>query len=360
MKRVLHVVTYMGRGGLETMLMNYYRQMDREQVQFDFLVHRDFEADYDREILDMGGKIHHVSRLIPWSRSYQGELKAFFREHPEYRIVHVHQDCLSSVALKAAKDCGVPVRIAHSHCASQDRNWKYLVKRHYAKQIPLYATDLFACGEQAGAWMFGDVKFQVINNAIDSEKYVYSPETASRVREAFGLRDALVVGHVGRFDPVKNHTFLLDVFQELAALRPDSRLFLVGKGPEEAEMQRKAERLGLKDKVIFAGLRNDVHELMQAMDVFVFPSHYEGLPVVTVEAQAAGLPCLLSDRISDECVCTQGLVRMKSPDDPPKDWAKEILTCAETKRTDRRQEIRDRGFDIVQAAQALQEFYLSK
>lgn len=360
MIRVLHIVTYMGRGGLETMLMNYYRQIDRKQVQFDFLVHRDFEADYDREILEMGGKIHRVSRLIPWSRAYREELKAFFRSHPEYRIVHVHQDCLSSVALKAAKDCGVPTRIAHAHSASQDRNWKYFIKRHYMKQIPTYATDLFACGAEAGNWMFGGARFQIVSNAIDSKKYVYSAETAARVKDAFGLRDALVVGHVGRFDPVKNHVFLLDVFRELVSLRPDARLLLVGKGQKEAEIRQKAERLGLQDKVVFAGLRNDVHELMQAMDVFVFPSLYEGLSVVTVEAQTAGLPCLLSDRISDECICTEGLVRMKSLNDAPQDWAKEILRCAETERTDRRQEIAERGFDIVSAAEALQTFYLSK
>ena len=140
--RVLHIVTYMGRGGLETMLMNYYRHIDRTKVQFDFLVHRDFEADYDAEILSLGGKIHHVSRLVPWSKSYQNELRTFFKAHPEYRIVHVHQDCLSSVALKVAKECGVPVRIAHSHNNNQDKNLKYLIKLHYMKKIPAFATAL--------------------------------------------------------------------------------------------------------------------------------------------------------------------------------------------------------------------------
>lgn len=150
MIRVLQVVTYMGRGGLETMLMNYYRHIDRNKVQFDFLVHRDFEADYDKEILSMGGKIYRVSRLIPWSRGYREELKRFFRAHPEYKIVHVHQDCLSSVALQYAKECGVPVRIVHSHNSNQDRNLKYIIKRHYMKQIPQFATDFFACGKNAG------------------------------------------------------------------------------------------------------------------------------------------------------------------------------------------------------------------
>ena len=136
MIRVLHVVTYMGRGGLETMLMNYYRHIDRSKVQFDFLVHREFEADYDEEIKSLGGRIYHVSRLVPWSRKYKAELRRFFRTHSEYKIVHVHQDCLSSVALQCAKECGIPDRIAHSHNSNQDKNIKYLFKRYYMRKIP--------------------------------------------------------------------------------------------------------------------------------------------------------------------------------------------------------------------------------
>ncbi len=154
MIRVLQIVTYMGRGGLETMLMNYYRNIDRQQVQFDFLVHRDFEADYDQEIRELGGKIYRMPRLVPWNRLYRKKLKEFFREHPEYKIVHVHQDCLSSVALQCAKESGVPVRIAHSHNSSQDKNLKYLIKRFYMKKIPKYATGLLACSREAGDWMF--------------------------------------------------------------------------------------------------------------------------------------------------------------------------------------------------------------
>ncbi|MDD6618596.1 MAG: glycosyltransferase, partial [Clostridiales bacterium] len=164
MIRVLQIVTYMGRGGLETMLMNYYRHVDRNQIQFDFLVHRDFEADYDQEILAMGGRIYHISRLIPWSGEYRKKLKRFFREHPEYQIVHVHQDCLSSVALQCAKECNVCVRIAHSHTTSQDKNLKYLIKQFYMKQIPSYATDFFACSKSAGEWMFGGHSFRILFN----------------------------------------------------------------------------------------------------------------------------------------------------------------------------------------------------
>ena len=169
--RILHVVTYMGRGGLETMIMNYYRQMDRTKVQFDFLVHRDFRADYDDEIERLGGRIYRIGRLIPWSGAYQRALDAFFAAHPEYRVVHVHQDCLSAVILKAAKKHGVPVRIAHSHNSSQDKNLKYLLKLYYKRQIPKYATALFACGRLT--WMpsgviWGTTKVAVINRMTTS------------------------------------------------------------------------------------------------------------------------------------------------------------------------------------------------
>jgi len=212
-KRVLHIVTYMGRGGLETMLMNYYRNIDRSKLQFDFLVHRDFEADYDREILELGGRIHRFPRLIPWSGKYRRQLREFFRQHPEYRIVHVHQDCLSSVALQCANESSVPVRIGHSHNASQALDLKYLIKLYYMKSIPRYATKLFACSEMAGNWMFSGADFQVMNNAIHISDYVFSQERRQTVRKMFALQDGnFVIGHVGQFRPQKNHSFLVDVF----------------------------------------------------------------------------------------------------------------------------------------------------
>ena len=209
--RVLHIVTYMGRGGLETMLMNYYRHIDRNKVQFDFLVHRDFEADYDAEIRELGGKIYHISRLIPWSHSYREKLKHFFREHSEYKIVHVHQDCLSSVALQCAKECGVPVRIAHSHTSSAVKDLKYLIKKYYMKKIPVYATDLFACGKQAGNWMFRGNDFRVIPNGICVQDYIYSEKKRKKIRKESDTENNLVIGHVGNFTRAKNHEFLLRV-----------------------------------------------------------------------------------------------------------------------------------------------------
>lgn len=360
MIRVLQVVTYMGRGGLETMLMNYYRHINRNKVQFDFLVHRDFEADYDQEIRELGGRIYHVSRLVPWSRSYRAELKKFFREHPEYRIVHVHQDCLSSVALQCAKECGVPVRIAHSHNSNQDKNWKYLIKLHYMKQIPYCATDLFACSKAAGRWMFGQNSFQILNNAIDTDCYRYSKSVDMDVREDLELGNSIVIGHVGRFDPQKNHEFLIDIFYSCTKLDPNMKLMLVGDGEGKEKIQQKVRDMNLQDKVIFTGVRSDVNRLMQAMDVFVFPSLYEGLPVTMIEAQASGLPCVISDHVSEECIIIKDLVFCMPMEESSARWAEHILHQSSRKRENYIKKLQERGYDISTAAKKLENFYLEK
>lgn len=358
--RVLHIVTYMGRGGLETMLMNYYRHMDRNEVQFDFLVHRDFEADYDREILSMGGRIYHISRLVPWSSNYCKELKSFFKAHPEYKIVHVHQDCLSSVALQCAKECNVPVRIAHSHSSSAVKNLKYPIKLHYMKKIPKFATNLFACGEQAGNWMFSGQQFEIIRNAIDVSKYQHSLAKAREIRKNFDIENNLVIGHVGNFTPAKNHDFLLEIFYEIYQIEPKAKLLLVGGGEGMKKIKDKAMSKGVENQVIFTGTRSDVNDLFQAMDVFVFPSLYEGLPVTLIEAQASGIHCVISDRVPSECIITNRLVSYKKLEDSPEEWAKHILKESKLSRENQEQEITDAGYNIKIAAQKLEKFYLNQ
>lgn len=358
MVRVLQVVTYMGRGGLETMLMNYYRHIDRNKVQFDFLVHRDFEADYDKEILSMGGKIYHISRLIPWSRNYRDKLKKFFLDHPEYRIVHVHQDCLSSIALQCAKECNIPIRIAHSHSSSAVKNVKYLIKLHYMKKIPNYATHLFACGTQAGDWMFSGKKYEIVRNAIDIGKYQYSSDIAQEVRHELGLEGKFIVGHVGNFTPAKNHPFLIEVFKEILKQKSDSQLLLVGGGEGLNSIQEAVQSMGMEENVTFTGVRTDVNRLMQAMDVFVFPSIYEGLPVTMIEAQASGLQCVISDHVSDECIVTKGLVTRVKLEDTPQKWSDLIIKRSHYERKNHRKEIENAGYDIVTEAKRLEKFYL--
>ena len=355
--RILQVVTHMDRGGLETMLMNYYRHMDREKVQFDFLTHRQERAAYDDEIEALGGKIYRLPRLVPWSKSYLTVLDRFFDDHPEYKIVHVHQDCLSSIILKVAEGHGVPVRIAHSHSANQDKSLKYPIKLWYKRNIPKYATNLFACGRDAGDWMFGGTPYQIINNAIDAVAYTYSPLKRTEKRRELGLATEFVVGHVGRFNQPKNHPFLLAIFAVLLKKEPNATLLLVGGGEDMPKMQAKARELGIADHVRFLGVRSDVADLMQAMDVFAFPSLYEGLPVTMVEAQAAGLPCIISDKVPPECILTEGLVDVMPLSAGTEAWTDAILGKCNTPRTDRRAEIAAHGFDITTEAVKLQEFY---
>ena len=352
--RILHIVTYMGRGGLETMLMNYYRSIDRTKVQFDFLTHRDFEADYDAEILALGGKIYHLPPLNPFSKGYLSALDRFFAEHPEYRIVHSHLDCMSAIPLKTAKKHGVPVRIAHSHSSRQDLDLKYPLKLLFKRTIAKQATHLFACAEAAGRWMFGTDHFRVLHNAIDAAHYTFDPQVRAEVRAELGIApNAFVAGHVGRLMVPKNHAFLLKVFARLPA---QSCLLLVGDGELRQQMEQLAEELHIRDRVIFAGLRTDVDRMLQAMDVFVFPSLYEGLPLSIVEAQAAGLPCLISDKVPIECKKTE-LVTQLPLDASPEAWAGAVLTAARTPRTNTLEQIRDSGFDIQANAEWLTAYY---
>ena len=332
MIRVLQVVTYMGRGGLESMLMNYYRHIDRQKVQFDFLVHRQERAAYDDEIEALGGKIYRLPRLVPWSRSYLSSLNHFFDTHPEYKIVHVHQDCLSSVILKAAAQHQVPIRIAHSHSANQDKNLKYLIKLWYRRSIPRYATQLFACGKAAGDWMFCEAPYQIVRNAIDISQYVYNPEKQVEMRKKLALPDGLIVGHVGRFNPPKNHAFLVDIFAALLKKEPSATLLLVGDGDGLPQIKSKVKSLGISDHV--------------------------GLPLTMIEAQASGLPCIISDKVSEECIVTDGLVSTESLSASPSQWADRILSIRPTSRGNHRDEIAANGFDISNEAIKLQEYYI--
>lgn len=360
MIRVLHVVTYMGRGGLETMLMNYYHNIDRTKIQFDFLVHRDFEADYDQEILKLGGRIYHVPKMNPFSIRYRKSLSLFFKKHPEYQIVHVHQDCMSSIALKSAMENNVPIRIAHSHNANQDKNIKYLIKRLYMRSIPKYATDLFACGKNAGNWMFRDKPFKILNNAIDTNSFKFNVDIRNKIKNEMNLGNKFVIGHVGRFSQQKNHSFLIDIFYEIQKIRTDSILLLIGSGDGKLTVIEKVRKLNIENKVIFMGVRNDVNKLMQAMDVFVFPSLYEGLPVTLIEAQASGLPIIKSDNISDQCILTDNVVSI-SLDKSAYSWAKEILNFVNSfDRKDTSLEIINNGYDISSNAKWLENYYLNE
>jgi glycosyltransferase involved in cell wall biosynthesis len=358
MIRVLQIVTYMGRGGLETMIMNYYRNIDRNKVQFDFLVHRQEEADYDKEILSLGGHIYRMPMLNPFSKSYFNALDSFFKTHM-YDIVHSHLDCMSAYPLKIAKKNGVKIRIAHSHNKGQDKNLKYPIKLYSKRLISKYATHLFSCGKEAGDWMFNGKPYTILNNAIDAMIYRYNQKIQNEIRNSLDINHSdFVVGHVGRFNPQKNHGFIIDVFNEIYKKNNKAKLILVGTGNGQQEIINKVNNLGLTDNVLFLGNRSDVNRVLQAMDVFLFPSLYEGLPLSIIEAQAAGLPCVISDNVPPECIKTDRVFHY-SLEKPLDFWANKIIEAAKIEKNDTYDEIVASGFDIKNNANKLQNFYTS-
>lgn len=355
--RVLHVVTHMNRGGLESMIMNYYRHINRDKIQFDFLVHREETADFDSEILEMGGQIYHIPKLNPFSLRYYKAMNDFFSNHP-YKVVHSHLNCMSGYSLRAAKKHDVKTRIAHSHNTNQERNFKYIIKKFSKKMIPFYATDLFACGEDAGLWLFDGKDFEILNNAIDAEKYSFCMETSHKYRKELNLENNFVIGHIGRFNSQKNHVFLIDIFFEILKQEPSARLVLVGDGADRKVIEEKAKKLEIRDKILFLGVRSDIPELLQAIDVFLFPSLYEGLSLVTIEAQAAGIPCIVSDTVTKQCKLVENF-EFVPLEYSAKSWAEQVLKYRDSKKVNTYDIIAAAGYDVKRNVKKLEDFYLS-
>ncbi|AXT59933.1 glycosyltransferase family 1 protein [Aquimarina sp. AD10] len=374
MIRILQVFTVMNRGGAESMIMNYYRKIDRSKIQFDFLVHRKEKAAFDDEIESLGGKIYRFDPISPFfPKKYYNELRAFFKVHPEYDIVHSHLNTFSSFPLKIAKEFEVSCRIAHAHIAidkvslatllSSKENFKEtikkLVKLQLKKKVKNHATHLFSCGDKAGNWLFDNASFTTMNNAIDTEKFRYNESLESKYKKEFDLQNDLVLGHVGRFVSQKNHAFLLDVFADLLKVKPDVSLVLIGDGPLRASMENMAKNLKIEHKIHFLGVRTDIPELCQMLDVFVFPSFYEGLPVTLIEAQAAGLKILASNTITKEVHLTDN-IKFLPIDDTTKQWVDQIVKIKTFKKEDQVQKIIDGDYDIISNTKKIEEFYFQQ
>lgn len=354
MIRILQCVNSMHRAGLETMLMNYYRNIDRNKIQFDFLMHREERSDYDDEIESMGGRIYRAPRLYPQNYpAYFAYMKEFFREHPEYKIVHSHIDAMSYLPLRAAKKANIPIRIAHSHNTAIDKDFKYLLKQLFRHGIPNVANEYAACGKEAGQFLFGDRPCRIIPNAIDASLFRFDDAVRNTKREELGLNDKFVVGHVGRMSYQKNHTFLLDIFEKIADKRKDSVLLLIGVGEKENEIRQKTSKKNLTDRVIFLGKRSDVKDLYQAMDVFLLPSLFEGIPLVGIEAQFSGLTCVFSDKVPEEVQISEKC-SFVSLGQPPEVWADEVLKLHTSERNN---VLISLDYDIRHAHAALEQYY---
>lgn len=366
--RVLNLFTIMNRGGAETLVMNYYRKIDRTKVQFDFMVHRQERGAYDDEIEALGGRIFRMSPIAPATLGeYQRELRDFFQNHPEYRILHAHMSELGYFAFKEAKKWGVPVRICHAHNVPVFLNeaFKEKVKRIpreiLAHQIRKLSTDCFACSKEAGFWLFGRKRqFTVMKNAIDTSRFIYDKNNAQRIRREYDWDDKFVIGHVGRFCPQKNHQFVVDVFNEIQKELPQSVLVLIGDGPLKEQIQYKVESLSLADKVFFLGNRDDVNLFYQAFDIFLFPSLYEGFGNVLLEAQAAGLMSFTSKDVVPLEARVTSLLHYIPLSCTTTEWKNIILRNRLYERKDMSKDILSRGYDITENASWLCDFYLKK
>lgn len=362
--RILNLFTIMNRGGAETMVMNYYRNIDRTKLQFDFMVHREERGAYDDEIESLGGKIYRMPPIRPWTASnYKKTVRQFYKQHPEYQIIHAHMSELGYYDFTEAERAGVPVRIGHAHNRAHGFDFKSPVRWYYKTRMMPHITHMFMCGEESGECLFGNKNkehFIQMNNAIDAEKYIYNSAKREIIRKELGISDdQIVVGHVGRFDPQKNHKFIIDIFAEVQKQDKNAVLMLVGDDSSTIgkKIHQKVDQLGLQN-VIFTGVRSDVADLMQAMDVFLFPSLFEGFGIVALEAQAAGMSTIVSNRIPSECFVTDLIKSVELSNDSTK-WSSVVLEAAKIQRRNTFEEIKNAGFDIKENAKWLQEFYIN-
>ena len=362
----LRIAQLMGKwvgGGVEAVVMNYYRNIDRSNVQFDFICDEDSTNIPYEEIEKLGGKVI----LIPPYQNifkYQKKLREVL-ENGNYRIIHSHINTLSVFPLFAAKRAGVPIRIAHSHSTTNKKEWKKnLLKMCLKPFSKLYATHYFCCSEFAGRWLFGNKKYDIgevflLNNAIDLEKFVYNEKIRKDKRYELGIKDEiLVIGHIGRFVEQKNHERLIEIFSELHKQNNNSILLLAGQGPLQDKIKQRVKILGLENFVKFLGQRNDAVELYQAFDVLLLPSLYEGLPVVGVEAQAAGLLCLFSDDMTKEVKILE-TTKLVSLTIDNKKWADLLINLyKKNKRINTYDEMKKNGFNIKEEVKKLENKYI--
>lgn len=358
--RVLQVLPRLLRGGSQTMVMNIYRAIDRSKIQFDFIIFTQNHGDFYDEIKSLGGRVYHLHKFNGKNMPVIiREWNAFFKAHPEYKIMHSHVRSFASIYIPIAKKYGVKT-IIHSHSTSNPKNFSGLVKTIMEYPLRYQADYLFACSREAGEWLYGKKStskgnYYFMPNAVNLSDFSYSQEDRLRIRDELGIDNKFVVGHVGGFEVPKNHSFLLKVFAELHERNPETVLLLVGDGTLEQDVREQCAELRLSGSVIFTGLQANVAPYLSAMDVFVFPSLWEGLPVSVVEAQANGLQCYVSDKVTGDVNLSE-LVHYLPIDRGTGKWTSAISDC-ESGRTDVMGELAEKGYDSKTCADRLADFY---
>lgn len=365
MIRVLHVLGAMNMGGIESFIMNTYRVIDRNRVQFDFLVN-DEENKYAQEIGELGGHIYFIPPRNRGIKAYKTNIDRFFTEHrEEFQAVHLHAASLSSVyVLVAAKRYHIRTRIIHAHSTSIKGSKLHYVLHIFNKlRLKKIATHYFACSDKAQHWMFDYTgrfaKSEVINNGILMKDFAYDEKKRGEIRKQLGIEsDEIAICHVGSLAKVKNQSFLIDIFLQLKTITPHYKLFMIGDGPLKSQLQEKIESLKIEDSVTFLGIRKDVHRLMQGFDCMVFPSLFEGLPVALVEVQASDLQVICSDTISGMAKISDDTTFL-SLSLSASDWAREIdKKLKGRKRKDNTELIQKKGFSCDTVTKKLEKIYL--
>lgn len=360
--RILHVLGSLSLGGAESRIMDLYRNIDRQEMQFDFLVHSSGKEHFDEEIEALGGRIYRVPRFKVYNLfGYKKAIKSFFAVHHEFRAVHGHMTSTASIYLPIAKRSGIPITIGHARSAGVAGGLKGMLTKVIRYPLKYRADYCLACSKKAGESVYGKrwvkkEKVEVIPNAIDAKKYIYDKKVRTELRDKMELNDKLVIGHVGSFREAKNHAFLIQIFELLYKKRKDAVLILLGEGTLMESVKQQVSEAGLTQVVWFLGNKEDVSPYYQIMDYLVFPSFYEGLPGSIVEAQTAGLRCLVSDSITKEVGITE-LVEFYSLDRTAGEWAEHILETCDYTRESRFEDIKRAGFDIGAQIERYEEIY---
>ncbi len=361
--RVLHIVGSMHPGGMENFIMNLYRTIDRTKVQFDFIVHQSGDAGYEKEIRDMGGRIYALPRLTAHPAA---NLKGLYRivKDGHYPVVIRHTpNALVAPQVITASRAGAWA-VCHSHNTTDP---KKLLHKLGKLLLRFCKIGRFACSKAAGIWMFGKKECTVVHNAVDIGKFCFDPEKRARIRREFSLEDRHIYGHVANFIASKNHTFLLEIYQEISRMDERAAFFCIGGGELREQMEREAERLGIRDNVFFTGVRHDVDAFLSAMDVLIFPSVFEGLPLTLIEAQAAGLPCLISKAVDAGVKVTDGLITWKSIDEPKEAWAADAAALYQSSagrfpdnRDCQQEAIAQAGYDIRKLVKWYENYFCTE
>lgn len=358
-ERILCILGKLRAGGVESILYSYYRFLNKEKFQYDFVYEEGSEFDVPEELLSMGAKSYKIPGVgSPFK--YMKALRKIIKEG-DYKIVHSNLNTLSVFSLKAAKKCKVPYRILHNHSTSSGVEKKRdLIKKFLRPFNRMLTNKPCACSELAGRWMYGDKAFDsgkitVFRNGVNVEKFSFREEYRNEIRTEFSLNNKLVIGHIGRFMTQKNHKFLIDIFSETVKIRSDAVLMLVGGGELFEEIKNYCAEKGIADKVIFAGIRHDVFKFYSAFDVFALPSLYEGLPVVAMEACASGLSVLLSDKVTKECKISENVEFLSI--DNANVWAERIAALEKHDREAFGKQMMSGPYDINNCVKELERFY---